>query len=102
MKFPGYECAVCGALKRDANHWWLLWVTDFMQSNGVQSDLSIGQWSEDRLAEHFTFFLKTVSLGNAVVACGNNCCQKLVERFLITRSLDAPCGAAGNPVEAKQ
>jgi len=87
--FPGFECSVCGALKRDVNHWWLVSIVDVTSAAGLSSDLMISQWQPD-LAAH----------KGRRPACGSNCAQKLVERWLTSGTLDAPRGAAGNPVEA--
>jgi hypothetical protein len=85
---PGHECAVCGALKRAINHWWLVFILIAKVTTGPSQELAITQWRHD-----------VAALPGYHPTCGNNCAQKLVERWLVTGSLDAPRGAAGNPVE---
>ena len=87
-QFTGFECAVCGALKRETNHWWLVFVLLGVDLLLLQRSLAVTEWRSD-------------IAGNAGYrpTCGCNCTQKLVERWLTTSSLDAPRGAAGNPVE---
>ncbi len=79
----GHECAVCGALKRDVNHWWLVSVAD-----GAVAVLAVTKW-------HPTL----AAFSGRRPTCGHNCTQKLVERWLITGSLDPSRSAVGNPVE---
>ena len=85
---PGHECAICGALKREVNHWWLVFVTRVLSSVGAYAELSVTQWRADLAADK-----------NKRPACGTNCAQKLVERWLVNSKLDSPRGAVGNPVE---
>lgn len=86
--FPGFECAVCGELKRDVNHWWIVSIGRVLSSVGSYDELSITQWRSDLAA-----------LKNKYATCGTNCTQKLVERWLTTAKLEAPRSAAGNAVE---
>ncbi len=83
----GHECSVCGALKRETNHWWLVAIREVLSSEGNYTELSIIGWtpqlckSEQRSA-----------------ACGSSCTQKLVQRFQSYGRLETPRGAAGDPV----
>lgn len=94
MNFPPkIDCYVCGRTKGETNHWYLVaartlqvfgWTeqsTEACTDLGERHDLAITDFRED---------------GKGKPVCGNNCTQKLVERWLHTRSLEPPRGSAAD------
>jgi hypothetical protein len=73
----GHECAVCGALKRQTNHWWLVWIAEIISSEGHRSELEITAWTPELCKSE-----------RRSAACGSNCTQKLVERWLMYGRLE--------------
>ena len=79
MRNPdAFNCDVCGRLRGATNHWLVLLVTSF------DGHLVIAEW--DRAV---------AEAEGAKHACGNSCTQKLVERWLALKTLDAPRAAGG-------
>ena len=96
MRQPeSFTCDICGAQKRETNHWWLLTTaTLLVNSDGMPApkevrELRISQWC-DELAIN----------DQAKHACGQGCAQKLLERWMATGSLDAPRRPVAESVNA--
>lgn len=93
MKKPeAFECDVCGAPKGETNHWRVLVITELLVTRSSAPDspikireLRISEWLEE-----------AARIEGARHACGNNCTQKLVERYLATGKLEAPRKPAGD------
>jgi hypothetical protein len=86
---PLIVCIGCGAQKGDANHWFLL------AAHSPSVGTCVGQ---RRYLEISDFELALAEEPRQHPACGHNCVQKLVERWLVTGSLEAPRGPAADPV----
>jgi hypothetical protein len=66
------ECTICGAIKREVNHWWLIVI-------GCMGDeIHFVAWSAA---------LEPVADG---CACGEACAHKALARWFETRTLEAP------------
>jgi hypothetical protein len=80
---PKVECSVCGRIKGELNRWYLVHAREaWIEGPKRAPEL------DDLLIAHFS------ERGRGVPACGNNCTQKLVERWLQTGSLEPPRGSA--------
>jgi hypothetical protein len=79
---PHIECSVCGAVKGETNHWFLVHASEAWTEGPKRApeldSLEINHFRERERGEP---------------VCGNNCAQKLVERWLQTGSLEAPRAA---------
>ena len=81
MRNPqAFNCDVCGVAKGAVNHWWIVYIG---AGHETGCNLVVNPWDDDLSRETGTKH-----------ACGNRCTQKLVERFLATRSLDPERGSA--------
>jgi RNA polymerase subunit RPABC4/transcription elongation factor Spt4 len=79
MRKPdSYFCDICGIAKGSTNHWRVL----VIRLDGA--NLQIADW--DRTA---------ADAEGVKHACGNSCTQKLVERWLALKTLEAPRAAGG-------
>ena len=79
MKKPdSYFCDICGIAKAGTNHWRIL----ITRLEGAQ--LQIAEW-----------YSGSADAEGAKHACGNGCTQKLVERWLALKTLEAPRAAGG-------
>lgn len=83
MKRPdSYFCDVCGRQRGATNHWWIVFLERDAALAALVMMLVIRRWSaaaaSDPQVKH---------------ACGRECTQKLVERWMETRSLEARTGA---------
>jgi hypothetical protein len=79
------RCFACNRIKQEeGNHWWAIYLSHTMPSQ--QMSLTIAPFGA----------MAGVEGSSYKPACGNNCTQKLVERWLITGSMDAP-RAVGEP-----
>jgi hypothetical protein len=93
MKRPGepIDCNICGASKGAANDNWCVLTlgTVTLKDEGAEPteirELRVSKW-HPVLADN----------DNAGHACGNNCAQKMVERYLQSGTL-AAARAAGDP-----
>ncbi len=85
-----FRCSLCGTVKQQANHWRIAYIGTTLtglarldrqlSKDDATSRLnvfSVAEWDE-LLAEHTGVY----------PACGNNCTQKLLERWLFTKSLE--------------
>jgi hypothetical protein len=80
MKKPdSFFCDICGIAKGATNHWRIL-VTSF----DGHSNLQIAEWDRE-----------AADADGVKHACGNSCTQKLVERWLALKSLEAPRATGG-------
>jgi hypothetical protein len=92
MKRPGdaFICNVCGALKGATNHWRVL----SLGTVKVKEDGDAPLWDIRELT--ISEWHSVLALADGVAhACGNNCTQKLVERYLHSGTLEAPHAAGG-------
>lgn len=83
-----YKCDVCAKMREsDANRWWLLW----MVTEGIPpAGLLLGAW-DPVLAER----------EDVKHACGEDCAQKLVQRWMQTSSFEAPSSRPVAPGAAR-
>ena len=81
----GPKCNGCGAVKRETNHWYLL----FIRNAGDVQFVAVSEWSEGDLGEA------------DACACGEKCSHMLLSRWFETRTFDAPAlrSAPVNPHE---
>jgi hypothetical protein len=80
------RCGVCKTIKEEqGNHWWALYLSRSMPADKMS--LTLTPLSVTAGVEPSSY----------IPACGNNCTQKLVERWLHTGSFEAPRCAAGEP-----
>jgi hypothetical protein len=80
MRKPdSYFCDICGIAKGGTNHWRVLRTRD------EGSTLHILEWPGATVADAL----------DVKHACGNSCTQKLVERWLALKTLEAPRAAGG-------
>lgn len=81
-KTDAYNCDACGRPRGATNHWWIV----FLERDAVLMEqvwmLVVRPWSAEAASEP-----------HVKHACGRECTQKLVERWMETRSLDARTGA---------
>jgi hypothetical protein len=74
MKQPeSFTCDICGEQKTPGSEWWILCIT------WVDLALVVAPWNDD-----------VAGTDRAKHTCGYSCTQKLVERFLHYKTLDAP------------
>lgn len=98
---PKIDCFVCGRAKGETNHWYLV-QTRVSHAFNSQPAEQPAQYAGQRRWLEMTDFYED---GAGKPTCGNNCTQKLVERWLQTGTLepqrgsaaDATRGAAGEP-----
>jgi hypothetical protein len=73
------RCFVCNRIKEEQfNHWWAIYLSHTMP--GGEMSLTIAPLAA----------CASVDPSAYKPACGNNCSQKIVERWLTTKSMDAP------------
>jgi len=72
-----FRCSVCGTVKQEANHWRIAYIGTTLTATSRLNVFSVAEWDE-LLAERTGVY----------PACGNNCTQKLLERWLFTKSLE--------------
>lgn len=77
-----FVCDVCGAQKRDVNHWWVVW-TESGEFRCAEFDSDTWKGLKDGLARH-------QSLTSLAIACGEEDVQTLFSRWLQTRTFDSP------------
>jgi hypothetical protein len=76
------RCFVCNRIKEEkSNQWWALYLSLSMPSSLMS--LTIAPLAA----------VAGVDGSSYKPACGNNCSQKIVERWLTTRTMDAPRAA---------
>jgi hypothetical protein len=81
MKKPdSYFCDICGIAKGGTNHW----LTLQSRFDGLTFNLLIEEWNKE-----------DADIDGVKHACGNSCTQKLVERWLALKTLEAPRVAGG-------
>lgn len=87
------RCKVCNTIKpEEGNYWWGLFLTRSLPSDkGQLTDIRVKSLAITPLSA-------CVGAESSAYekACGNNCTQKLVERWLTTGSMDAPRAPAGD------
>jgi hypothetical protein len=87
MKKPdSFFCDICGIAKGETNHWRVLRVWSPAQAETFSrgGSLAIYGWDD-----------KAAARKGSKHACGNSCTQKLVERWLALKTLEAPRAAGG-------
>jgi hypothetical protein len=67
------SCTICGAVKQEVNHWWMLIISCDC------NELHIVGWGDEHLAK--------IADG---CACGEACAHKALSRWFESRTLDAP------------
>lgn len=73
------RCFICNRIKEEQfNHWWAIYLSHTMPSG--EMSLTITPLSSCKGVEGTSY----------KPACGNNCTQKIVERWLTTKSVEAP------------
>jgi hypothetical protein len=91
MKTNGgpFSCNICGDSKGVADDWSVL----TLGTVTLQDDSAAGpsELRELKVSEWHPILANTKG---AAHACGNNCTQKLVERYLQNKSFDAPRAAS--------
>lgn len=90
---PKINCCVCGTGKGETNHWYLVTArksNTFAWTESSTDACTLVNSSRQLVITDFT------EDGDGGPVCGNNCTQKLVERWLQTGSLEPPRGAAGD------
>lgn len=73
MKLPApYQCDVCGKIKGESNHWWLVIKNLFTTFEGVKvANLLILQWEQ-----------KLVDSNSYYHLCSQSCVHKKVDEFM--------------------
>jgi hypothetical protein len=84
-----YTCEICRAEKGEENGWLMLYLDDSWAMDA------------DALLIERRWHPEIAKQAHVKHVCGFSCTHKLVERYVLTGSLDAPRGAAADPVETK-
>jgi len=85
MKVETYKCDVCGKVKGDVNHWWIVALATDRE---VGFGLVLVAWSEEALDDRSLNHLEDA---RKLHLCGSECVQKKVNEFM-SKQVSAPSG----------